>query len=89
MVCPNNKNLLKQVFTFNGNYSFHNVFRVVSNVLLSPIGFPMITLPRLCYNSRKYKKYKAEMQIQLQSEFEFDSELEFEYEYELNQTSEC
>ena len=89
MVCPNNKNLLKQVYTFQGKHSLGNVCRVVGNVLFSPIHFPMVILPRLCYNSRKYKKYKAEMQIQLQSEFEFDSELEFEYEYELNQTSEC
>ena len=89
MVCPNNIKLLKQVYTCNDNYNVRNVFRVVSNVLLSPIGFPMITLPRLIYNSRKYKKYKAEMLIQLQSELEFDSELELNSEYKLNQTSEC
>ena len=68
MVCPENKKLLKQVFTFEGDYSVCNVARIVGNVVFSPIYFPLIILPLFCARSRKYKKEKAKMKLQLYSE---------------------
>ena len=75
MVCPDNMNLLKHVFTLQGNHSVVNVARVGMNCIFIPVHI-LLLLNTIRSNRRKYKAEKKKLAIPLQDAEEDPEESE-------------
>ena len=73
MVCPDNKNFLRHVFTLQGNYSVGNIRRVGMNCIFSPIHIWLV-LPHILENRRNHRKSKKAMSVPLLDEEEESEE---------------